>query len=452
MPPLGRRTPHGQDGFALIEVLVSALILAVVAAAVLTLMQSTARSANDERRHSEAYAIAQEDQARLRSTRLSQLNRLKQVTPITLDGTKFEVESTGVFVNNSSGTDSSCTSGETSADYVRVTSKVTWGGMGSRPAVTIQSIISPSTGSLDPNHGILIVTTKNAAGTALAGVGLTGGGTSTFSGTTDANGCANFADLPWGNYTVTASGSADLVAKNGFPPQAEPTSVIAGGTNTLPLEYDHAATLPVEYQYRVGSGSTFKLAKLDSVYVFNAKMNPARPYWTPSKARAASVTATPIFPFTTPDTVYAGACAVNNPTSGPGIATNVTLKPIETAPALKLQVPALELTVKNGSTPISGAKITITDDNCEDSGNPLKRIYASDANGHQNSSAAAPVTEPELGLPWGVYDICASANYSGSNHRLFSNNVSVKNYSSSVVLNLDLSGSGSESGSSKVCP
>jgi prepilin-type N-terminal cleavage/methylation domain-containing protein len=450
MPPTGRRTPHGQDGFALIEILVSALVLAIVAGAVLSLLQATARSANDERRHSEAYALAQEDQARLRSMRLSSLNRLQQKSELTLDRTKFTVESTGVFVNNSTGNDSSCTTGETAADYVRVTSKVTWGGLGTRPPVVIQSIVSPSTGSLDPNHGILIVTTKNAAGFALPGVALSGTGTSTFGGSTDSTGCANFADLPWGNYTVTASGS-DLVAKDGYPPQPESTSVIAGGTNTKALVYDHAATLPVQFEYRDGSSSVFKVAKLDSVYVFNSGMNPAHPYWTPTKAREASITATPIFPFISADAVYAGACSVNNPGAGPGLA-NVMLNPSETAPLLKLQVPALELTIKNGATPISGARITITDRNCQDGSSLLKRVYTSDANGHQNSSAAAPVTTPEFGLPWGSYDICASANYSSTNHRLFVNNVSVKSFSSSVALSLNLSSAEAESGSTKVCP
>lgn len=449
MTPPRRTTPHGQDGFALIEVLVSALVLAIVAAAVMTLLQATARSANDERRHSEAFALAQEDQARLRSIRLTSLNRLKQITPVTLDGTKFEIESTGVFVNNSTGNESSCTAETSSADYVRVTSKVTWGGMGSRPPVIVQSIVSPSTGSLDPNHGILIVTTKNAAGTALAGVGLTGAGTSTFGGTTDSTGCANFADLPWGNYTVTASG-ADLVDKNGNPPKAEPTSVIAGGTNTLPLEYDHLATLPVEFQYLVGSGPTFKPAKIDSVFVFNSKMSPAKPYWSPGKARVASITATPLFPFTTPDSVYAGACESNNPTSGPGIATNVLLKPAETAPTLKLQVPALEITVKNGSTVLSGAKITITDSSCESGGSKVKRVYTSDASGHQNSSASAPVTEPEFGLPWGTYDLCASANISGTVRFVKSSAVQVKNYASATAVTLSIPSSGS--GTSGECP
>jgi len=103
MTPPGRKPLHGEDGFALIEVLVSALILAIVAAGVLSLLAATTRSAAAERNHSQAYALAQEDQARLRSVRLSSLNRLKQTNAYTLGGTKFTVESSGVFVNNTKG-------------------------------------------------------------------------------------------------------------------------------------------------------------------------------------------------------------------------------------------------------------------------------------------------------------------------------------------------------------
>ena len=164
MTPTGRIAPPGEEGFALIEVLVSALILAIVAAGVMALLQATTRSAADERRHAEAYAIAQEDQARLRSMRLSALNRLEQTRPVSVDGNEFTVKSQGVFVNNTQGQPSSCTAGETSADYVRITSTTTWPG--SRQPVVIQSIVSPSNGSLDPNHGTLVVTTKNAASEA----------------------------------------------------------------------------------------------------------------------------------------------------------------------------------------------------------------------------------------------------------------------------------------------
>jgi len=77
------RTPPAQnrsgpeDGFILIEVLVSALILAIVAAAVLAVLSSTTHSAASERVRSQAAALAQEDQARMRTMRIGTLNRLE---------------------------------------------------------------------------------------------------------------------------------------------------------------------------------------------------------------------------------------------------------------------------------------------------------------------------------------------------------------------------------------
>ena len=441
MTPRGRIAPPGEEGFALIEVLVSALVLAIVAAGVMALLQATTRSAANERRHAEAYAIAQEDQARLRSMRLSALNRLEQTRTVSVDGNEFTVKSQGVFVNNTKGQPSSCTSGETSADYVRITSTTTWPG--SLQPVVIQSIVSPSNGSLDPNHGTLVITAKNAASQPQAGIGLSGTGAGTFSGTTDSTGCANFSDLPAGSYSVVPS-APGMVDVHGETAAAQPTSVIAAGTNTLQFQYDYGATLPVKFKYLVGSGPAFKAATIDSVLVFNSLMNPAKPYWAPGKARVSEIVATPIFPFTSPDSVYAGACEKNNPGSGAGLGS-VTLQAGKTLePALELQVPALELTAKNGSSPVSGAKITATDENCEVEGNDLMREFTSESQGHQSNA--------EYGLPWGTYEICASANYSGTYHRKRKSGVTVHSLTSTTSLSLDLSGSGSESGSSKKCP
>jgi len=435
MTPAGRKPLHGEEGFALIEVLVSALVLAIVAAGVMALLQATTRSAASERRQATAYAIGQEDQARLRSMRLSALNRLEQTRTVSIRSDEYTVKSQGVFVNNTSGQPSTCSAGETSADYVRITTTVTW--RGSIQPVVIQSIVSPSTGSLDPNHGTLVITTKNAAAEPISGVGLSGSGTGIFNGTTDSTGCANFTDLPAGNYEVipTATG---LVDKHGESAAKQKTSVIAGGTNTLPLELDYPAALPVKFKYRVASSSEFKVAKTDSVFVFNALMNPAKPYWTPTKARQEEIVATPIFPFTSPDSVYAGACEANNPGSGAGLGS-VTLSPNKTySPTLELQVPALELTVKNGSSVVSGAKITITDENCIVSGSNLKREYTSEANGHQSNATNG---SPEYGLPYGTYKICASA----SNRKKTVEGVAVQSYSSAKTQTIDLS-SGTSSG------
>lgn len=438
MTPTGRKPPHGEDGFALIEVLVSALILAIVAAGVMALLQATTRSAASERRHAEAYAISQEDQARLRSMRLSSLNRLEQTRKVTLDGSEFTVTSQGVFVNNTSSQPSSCTSGETSADYVRITSTTTWPG--SQAPVVVQSIVSPSNGSLDPNHGTLVVTLKNAAAQAISNVELKGSGAGSFSGKTDSTGCANFTDLPAGSYSVVLN-APGLVDKHGESAAAQPTSVSAGTSNPLPLEFDYPATLPVEFENRIGSTATFEAAKVDSVFVFNSLMNPAKAYWTPTKARETKITAASVFPFTSPDSVYAGACEVNNPKTGEGIAS-VTLEPGKTAPTLKLKVPALELTVKNGGAAQSGATIKITDENCKPEGNALTRNYTSESKGHQSSAANGL---PEYGLPYGTYKICASAFISSHNRRRYAEKVEVLSYSSAKAVEINLTpGEGAE--------
>lgn len=445
MTPPGRRTPPAEEGFALIEVLVSALVLAIVAAGVLALLQATTRSAAAERSHAEAYAIAQEDQARLRSLRLSALNRLEETRTVTVDGNQFTVKSQGVFVNNTKRQPASCTTGETSADYVQITTTTSW-PEGHQPVV-MQSIISPSNGSLDPNHGTLLVTTKNAAGNPLAGVGLSGSGPGNFSGTTDSTGCANFSDLPAGTYEVTASG-AGLVGKDGLSPHAEPGGVIAGSSAPLVLQYDYGATMQVEFEYRVGSGSTYSPATIDSVFFSNLLGSAA--YWTPTKARELSIKATPIYPFPAADSIWAGSCKGNNPGTGAAMGT-YTFQPGEvvTAP-LKLKVPAFEITVKKEGLPLKGATITITDENCNDSsGQPLTRSYTSETNGRQSNSS---IGQPEYGLPFGTYKICASASYSGTLHRLRETGVSVQSLTSTTSRTLSLSGASAETGSSKTCP
>lgn len=439
MTPPGRKPLHGEDGFALIEVLVSALILAIAAGAILSLLQATTRSAAAERQHAEAYSLAQEDQARLRSLRLSVLNRLSQENTYTLNGTPFHVVSQGVFVNNSTRQAAGCTSGQTSADYVQITSTVNWSG---HQPVTVQSIVSPSNGSLDPKHGTLVITATKVGPLPLAGLGLKGSGPGTFSGTTDSSGCANFTDLPAGNYEVTPSGTG-LVGLDGLPPHAEKIGVSEGTTSTLALQYDYGASIPVEFEYAAGGG-VFKPAKLDSVFASNTSGTGS--YWSPGKTRVLNFTASPLYPFSSGDSIWAGSCKGNNPKVSTGIAT-YTFKSGEVATQpLHLKVPALELTVKNGSANVSGATITITDEVCSE---PVERTYVSESAGHQSSSTTGT---PEYGLPFGKYKVCASASYSGTLHRVRESGVSVESYAAPTVKTLSLPSSGTETGSTKTCP
>ena len=337
----------------------SAVVASLIAGAAFGLLGATAHQASDQRHRSAAYAVAQEDQARLRSLRVPTLNRLSQTRNVTLDGTQFTVSSTGLFVNDSTGT-ASCGQGTSSADYVKVTSSVTWPGMGNRPPVMIQSIIAPPTGSLDSTHGALTISAMNAQGAPISGVGVTGSGAGSFNGSTDSAGCAVFADLAAGTYTLTPSGGATgLVDKDGNAPGPQTISVIAGTTNTVALQYDQGGSIPVTFRTRIGSSPSLVNSTADSVVVFNTGMTTARAYGSPGGARLATVTATPVFPFTSPDTVYAGSCTANNPNPNslpnpPGAAAmaSVTVPSGGSVPA-QVQLPALNLAVFSGLGPLT---------------------------------------------------------------------------------------------------
>ena len=450
MTPLGGRSSGpAQDGFVLIEVLVSALVITIAAGAVLALITANTRSAADQRVHTAAYSLGQEDQARLRSMRISSLNRLEQSRVVTLGGRQYTVESAGVFVNNAQGSSSFCSAGETTADYVRITSTVKWVGM--RKPVVIQSIVSPSNGSLDPSHGTLSVLTKNAAGGALAGVGLSATGPGTFSGSTDSTGCANFADLPSGTYTMTVSATGFVDPQGNLSPWSTPAGVIPSTTQTLTLYYDRPGTIPVKFKYRVGSSGEYLPASADSVLVYNAEMpKGGRSYGTPGGARQAIVEASPLYPFKAADTVYAGSCESNNPNpkgenpgGAPGIGTAIVPAGL-TAPIVEVQEPALNVTVtSNGSTAVSGARVTITDENCKDaSNNKVKRVYTTNSSGNQAATTNGAI---EPGLPYGTYEVCASSG----NRRIVKNLIAVKSMTAAATLALNLNGSGSTSGS---CP
>ncbi len=424
----------------MIEVLVSALVLAIVAGGVLSLTQTATRSASQQRDGAKGFAVAQKDQARLRAMQLGKLNKLEQVSNVTLDGTVFKVESSGLFINNTTST-ASCTGAEAAQDYVRITSKVTWPGMGKRPPTVVHSIFSPSNGSIDPTHGTLTISATNGASLPLPGVGISLSGPGNYSGTTDSTGCANFADIPSGNYTMTPS-APGLIAESGKAPSAKTVGVIPSGTQTLELRYDQPGSFKVPFSYRVGSTTEFKASSASSIMVFNAGMETAKAFSVAGGVPAATVEATGLFPFTSPYAVYAGSCTSNNPNptsdpKAPGAAAvaSITVPPgAETAPPVPtIQLPALNLTVKTGSSTISGAKVRVTG-TCS-----FDRYYTTTTGG----------VLPDPGLPWGTYDLCASAKVSGIDRRIKKSSISVQNLSSGTTLNLDVSGSGSESG--KTC-
>lgn len=420
-----RPAARGQEGFALIEVMVSALIAVMVTGAVIGLLNATGRAAAEQRHRTQAYAVAQDDIARMRAMRIPALNSYKGTDTVVLNGTTYTITSTANFVNDVSG-EASCTTGKVSADYVKIRSSVSWNSIGTRPPAVIESIVAPLSGSLDATHGGITVSATNSAGLPLAGLGITGTGPATFSGTTDSNGCATFADLPAGSYTVTPSAGAGYVDKDGNAPAAKTVTVAARSTIEVPFKYDKGGTVNVNFRVRNYSGTVVN-SKADSIIAFNAGMSTAETFGTPGGTETESIAATPLFPFTSPDSFYAGSCTTNAPTEG-GASVNVPAGGSTTA---TVQLPALYLTVKNSSgTGISGAKVTPYDLECKSGGTNVKRTYFTNSSGQLN----------DPGFPAASYYICASASISGTNRLATVSSVSVRSLAG-TTLNMSITSS-----------
>ena len=247
-----------EHGSTLVEALVSAVLMIVIATAVFGALEASGRAGAQERHRARAYAIAQEDQARMRSLKISELTRLSETSSITQDGITYTVTSSGTPKLDRTAT-AACDSGNKPSDYIAISSTVTWSSIGSRPAVVVESLVAPPNGTLDSTRGALGVSVVDSRNAAYSGMTISGSGASSFSGATSTTGCVIFGDLAAGNYDVTAA-AANLIDADGNPPAATPTSVVAGSSNTLSLQYDRPSGFTVGFK-TIKSGTTRQPAR-----------------------------------------------------------------------------------------------------------------------------------------------------------------------------------------------
>ena len=412
----GRPTLTPEAGFALIEVLVSGVIAVIAATGIMALMQSSVHTASAQRNKSESYALAQEDQSRLRGMAISSLKSFTQKREVTLDNTTFTVESAGKFTNSTTGGELTCASGSSTVDYVTISSKVTWPNMGPTHATEIHSIIAPPNGSLNPGAGTLVFNATNASGGPLSGIGLSGSGAGTFSGSTNSSGCAIFLEQAAGEYTLTTSGYATgVVDADGNTPAAKKIKVSPRTTNTVNLLYDLPGSVPVKLR-TTGYGSTgvIKTESNEFLIAYNTGMTTAKLYGTAgTKLSPETFKATSLFPFSSEDVFYAGACTTNNPISGSAIAS-VKVPANGTAATQTITLPSLLPTVTKMETEgsgasqkevekaFSGATVKVVDIECEVSGSKVSHTYTTNASGQLENAS--------LGLPWSTYEVCASGS------------------------------------------
>jgi Tfp pilus assembly protein PilV len=386
-----------ERGDTLVEVLISAVLVVMVVVATMTGLNSSNRATSTARAHSQADALAQEDEDALRSEPIKKLSaRIEHpvTRSVTENGTKFEITSTvGSEVDTT--LISSCKSTEPSSIYLRTSSEVKWAGMGASKPVIENGIISPPPGST-----LIVQTTEVGSPVQGALVEITGAETSTLE--TSANGCSIFPVLP-GTFNINVD-KTGYVDENGYLNSREDPSV----THSIYLPAEQASKQP----YALGLAGKLnvkfsvpgyaKEPEGDTFVANNSAMTTFRRFGTlgtysklaESSTAPAAMTMFP-FPASSPYTVYAGTCEADIPSTVEPPKVQV---PRGGLGEVTVTEPPINVKVMSGtSSATPGSTVTNATGYTEDTGcENAQRTFSSTPSGEL----------PHPGLPFGTYNFC----------------------------------------------
>ncbi|MEA2466577.1 MAG: hypothetical protein QOJ57_703 [Thermoleophilaceae bacterium] len=413
-----RRRLHAQTGFALIEVVVSAALLMIVAGGVLAGIDGPSAIAGKNETRSQAATLAQQDQERLRSKSIAQLNGYVATNPVTV-GTPpvtYSVYSKATWVRDNNDT-GSCTiaSDDTSGDYLRITSRVTApAGSGIQP-VELNSLLTPPPGTFSTTKGTLTVRITDQLTNPVVGQSVSISGPQSATASTNAEGCAVFAMIEKGTYNINFSRTG-WVDPSSVNVVNRSTSVTAGSVTVVNHSYAQSGRLNVSVDTQVGNAaavsSPAKSVTVSNIGIptgtlsFNAPATPTQ---------GSSSFALDLYPFPTGYSAWAGSCASADPTlytitppsaaPGPGGSASVTVRQPSITVTAATGVPGYgTYPTQNGET----LKFTSIDSSCAET---------------RTQTAGAGGIAPYPGMPYGNYRLCGSLSGVYAQRTTFANNL-----------------------------
>jgi Tfp pilus assembly protein PilV len=332
------RAPH-DDGFALIEVVISAFLVAIIVVGTLTGFDALGRTTADERYHDEGMLLASQSQEQLRSDPASTLSPLEaspHTYTVTVGGETYTVVQEASYVTDStqhsgcSATGSESTS-KISDNYLRVRSTVNWPQLeaAKRPAISQSSIITP------PDGSTLEVDVKNGAAAkpeaAVSGVTVVAGGVTT---TTGEGGCVVYGSIPSTSVNIEAHRQNYVTESGAYKVSAEEFTIAPNITTHYPITFAQGGRITANFLYKgvkqagdtfVVNNASMKVSPSFEVGSAAGKFATGELY-EPETTTYQNTVTTPVnptnyatgnlFPFAESSwTVYAGDCLENNPSS-----------------------------------------------------------------------------------------------------------------------------------------
>jgi type II secretory pathway pseudopilin PulG len=394
------RSARDEAGFALVEVIVSAVLLIILALSTLSVIDRAQATSSNNRSRDVAAQLAQSEQDVIRQMPIGALaggyhtdDVPKKVGEIT-----YLVSSSADWVTDSGGAVTCSTSGRVA--YLKSTSTVTWPGMGSIKPVTADAIVDPGVAALGANKGALTVLLSKADGTGTPGIGVTAGGVSAV---TDDSGCAVLANLDAGPQTLTYS-APGYVDKDSNPAPTKPVTIGAGTIAQASGSYDVAATINTTIVD--DSTPTPKVATWNSVALDHAQRSTPTLFATLTGGSANA--STTVFPFSSSYKAFVGDCTGNDPSNtlytNAGAAPGAQVNPGQTkSVTLTMRNMTLDL---GTAADVTGATIMIAPETAASAMAPV--LPQAPCGGSTTYTGLTSATgKVAIPVPYGVWRVCA---------------------------------------------
>jgi Tfp pilus assembly protein PilV len=317
MPGISRRQnpsaparARDEGGFAMVEVMVSAVLLIVLALSTLAILDRSQSTSSNNRSRAVASQLAQSEQDAIRQMPMSALagGFNPGTIPKEVGGITYDVTSSARWVQDSGGP-VTCSTKTGRVEYLATTTSVTWPGMGTIEPVVADGVVSPGVAALGANKGALTVLLSRADGTGTAGITVSVQGQSAV---TDEDGCAVIGNLDAGPQMLSYN-TAGYVDERSEQDIDRPVTIGAGTISQATGYYDTPGTLAVKIAREAGADAgTWRQWK---VSIDHANRPKPSVFTVDPVAPAYESVSVPLFPFAAPYKAYVGECSGNDPSN-----------------------------------------------------------------------------------------------------------------------------------------
>jgi prepilin-type N-terminal cleavage/methylation domain-containing protein len=297
----------GQAGFTVVEVMIALAVFAVVIGAVATTLSTALNITRNNRHRSTAAHLASQEMDVVRSTDFTTLPLGLVQSNVSVDGIDYTVRRESAWVIQG-GTTDPCTPspGGSVPAYMRITVAVTWPNMSGTLPVQSQTVVSPPVGAFSSTSGHIGVKVFDRDAAPAAGHVVRISGPVLASQATTSDGCAFFAYIPPGSYTVTLD-TTGHVDRQGISTPSQPASVTVGNTTSIQFDYDREAALDLALTGEFGGAIPAGVP----VTLGNTNLLPTGTKSFPGTGSPRSIGG--LFPYAAGYQTWAGDCAQADP-------------------------------------------------------------------------------------------------------------------------------------------